>query len=213
MDDIISKIKRYKIFAVIRSLTPEKLLPTVKALSDGGIKLLEITFDQSGKVSFNETADMIKQAAVALGSNAIVGAGTVLSAEQARLACEAGAEVIVSPCLVSEVVDTTLKLGKISIPGAFSPTEIQAAHAMGAHFVKVFPADTLGTGYIKSVLKPLSHISVIATGGVDLNNAKAILDAGCAGIGIGGVLVDNKLIDSGEFDKITQKAKEFAALI
>lgn len=213
MDQIIQKIKRYKLFAVIRSLAPDKLLPTVSALCDGGVKLIELTFDHSNKISEKETADMIMAAAKAFSDTAVIGAGTVLSSHEAQVACEAGAQFIVSPCLIPEVVKQTLSLGRVSIPGAFSPTEILAANNLGAHFVKIFPADSLGIDYIKSVLKPLCHIPCIATGGIDLHNAKAILDTGCCGIGVGSVLADNKLIENNEFDKLTTKAKEFADII
>lgn len=213
MENLTDFIKSHKIIAIVRGVAPEKVMPVLKAIYDGGIKLMEITFDQTEKIPFKDTAKAIEEACSYFAGKAHIGAGTVITPEQVDIACKAGAEYIISPGLVPQVVSRTLECGRVAIPGAFSPSEIILAHNLGAQFVKVFPADTLGVPYIKSVLKPLSHIDCIATGGVDLSNARQFLDAGCAGLGIGGVLADNRLIENGEFYKITEKSRAFSEIV
>jgi 2-dehydro-3-deoxyphosphogluconate aldolase/(4S)-4-hydroxy-2-oxoglutarate aldolase len=142
-----------------------------------------------------------------------VGAGTVTSVELAELAHSAGAKFIISPDSNPAVIRRTKELGMVSLPGALTPSEAMIAHNAGADFVKLFPISDLGVGYVKAVRAPLSHIDFMAVGGVNTDNLKSFLDAGCVGAGIGGCLVNKKWVEAGEFDKITQVAEEMVKII
>lgn len=214
MEDIIKeKIFENKIIAIIRGVSKDNILQTVEALLNGGINLLEVTYNQGSQDKIEETLQCIQMIKKKYKGDVFLGAGTVLTVEQVHKAIEAGAEYIISPNTDVKVIRETKKLGKISIPGAFTPSEMVIAYNAGADFVKLFPAGLLGIEYIKAVRGPLSHIPVLAVGGVDVNNIKEFIKAGAAGAGIGGNLVNKKIIQAGEFDKITQLAKEYVAKI
>jgi len=146
-----------------------------------------------------------------LGDEMFFGAGTVTSLKMLELAINAGAAFIVSPDTNEAVIRATVAAGLVSMPGAMTPTEIVTAHGCGADFVKVFPTSSLGAGYIKAVCAPLNHIRMLAVGGVNENNIGEFLAAGAVGAGIGGNLVNKKWIAAGEFDKITELAKQYVA--
>ena len=137
-----------------------------------------------------------------------VGAGTVLTLEQVDIAAKAGAEYIISPDVNEAVIRHTIEMGLVSMPGALTPSEVMAAHRYGADFVKLFPAGNMGASYIKAVRAPISHVKLLAVGGVSAENAKAFITAGCVGVGVGGNLVNKEWIERGEFEKITQAARE-----
>ena len=205
----IADINRYKIIAIVRGVTGEALVETAEALYEGGIRLLEITFDQTGKISATETAEMIAELCRRFAGRMRIGAGTVMTAEQARIAFEAGAEYMISPDTSREVIEETIRLGAVSIPGALTPTEVATAHAYGADFVKLFPAGDLGLSYIKSIRAPLAHIPMLAVGGVNEKNLGEFLSAGLSGVGIGSNIVNKKLIDNGDFAALTALAKQY----
>ena len=129
------------------------------------------------------------------------------------IARDAGAKYIISPNTDEKVIKKTNECGMVSIPGALTPTEIQYAHACGADFVKLFPADNLGIGYIKAVLAPLSHIKLLAVGGVNENNLKDFLNVGVKGVGIGSNITKKELIKQGQYDEITKLAKKYTIQI
>ncbi len=137
-----------------------------------------------------------------------MGAGTVLTPRQVEIACENGAQFIVSPNASADVIRRTVELGLISIPGAMTPTEILMAYDAGAHFVKLFPAAALGIPYLKSIRSPINHVGLIATGGIGAENLPQFLNAGCVGAGIGGSLCDRKLIASGQGEAVTSLARQ-----
>jgi 2-dehydro-3-deoxyphosphogluconate aldolase/(4S)-4-hydroxy-2-oxoglutarate aldolase len=133
-----------------------------------------------------------------------------MTVEQVRMAAEAGAEYMISPNVDEDVIKETKRLGKLSIPGAMTPSEIAAAYKMGADIIKLFPANEVGLSYIKAIKAPLKHIPLMATGGVRPANAMDYLNAGSAALGVGGDLVNKQWIAAGEFDKIGQAARDFA---
>ena len=136
-----------------------------------------------------------------------------MTAEQVQAAKGAGASFIISPNVSRAVIEKTVALDMVSMPGAMTPTEIADAHDYGADLVKVFPASILGAAYVKAVRAPLEHIPLIAVGGIDSGNVAGFAKAGCCGFGIGGSLVSKKMIQSGNYDALTQTAKDiFAAL-
>ncbi|HWQ80085.1 MAG TPA: bifunctional 4-hydroxy-2-oxoglutarate aldolase/2-dehydro-3-deoxy-phosphogluconate aldolase [Anaerovoracaceae bacterium] len=208
MDPIIAKLKEKKIIAIVRGLPGEKIIKTAKALREGGIGFIEVTFNQSSPSCLEDTYEAIRSISESI-PDICAGAGTVVSVEQAEAAWRAGANYIISPDFNEAVVAKTLELGMLSMPGAFSPTEIAKAYAAGATFVKVFPASNLGPDYIKAVRAPLSHIPLLAVGGISDSNMEQFYKAGAAGFGIGGSLVDKKLIDAGNFEAVTEIAKRY----
>ena len=202
-------IYEHKIVAIARRVKPEDMVNTAKALYEGGIRSLEITFDQASKTCIADTAASISQVKEALGDKMCVGAGTVMTVEQAEAAKEAGADFALAPDTNVDVIRKINELGMVSVPGALSPTEIATAYHAGATIVKLFPADTLGLSYVKAVRGPISHVPLMAVGGVSLDNFKDFLESGFTSVGIGSNIVRNDLIEKGEFEKIRELAKVY----
>ena len=211
--EILSAIEQHKIIAIVRGVESSKCMKVAEALYQGGIRLIEITYNQSSPESWANTAAAIKEVAEAFGGRMYVGAGTVTSTRLVALTAEAGGRFIISPNTNVDVIHETKRLGLVSIPGAMTPSEILTAHEAGADFVKLFPASELGIGYLKAIRAPISHVRLIATGGIGENNARAFLDAGAAGLGVGGSLANKKVIENGEFEKLTQAAEALIAAI
>lgn len=207
-EDVIRKIEEKKLIAIIRGLDTRSAVKTAGALAKGGVALIEVTFDQKHPETFSETAESIRQIKASL-SDVFVGAGTVLSLKQVDLAKDAGAEFIISPDADEAVIKHTVKNGLVSIPGAYTATEIKKAHEAGADFVKLFPCVGDARAVIKALTAPLSHIRLLAVGGVDADNCADFLRAGAVGVGVGGSLVKKDWIQDGAFDKITDLAKTF----
>jgi 2-dehydro-3-deoxyphosphogluconate aldolase/(4S)-4-hydroxy-2-oxoglutarate aldolase len=148
------------------------------------------------------------------GDRLLLGAGTVLDAQQCTAAIEAGAEFVVSPSLHREVISRTKELGKVSIPGALTPTEVVTAWNAGADFVKIFPCSAMGgASYLKALNAPLPHIPLIPTGGVTVQTASQYLKAGAAVLGVGSDLVNGTALAQGKPDVITEMAKEYLEII
>ena len=206
---IIEAIEKNKIIAIIRGLDKQNCVRTAEALYHGGIKLVEVTFNQKETQKVGQTLDAIRAIRQTLDKRVWVGAGTVTSPELARLAKEAGAAFIISPDANADVIRVTGELGMVSIPGALTATEVLAAHRAGADFVKLFPAASLGTGYLKALRSPINHVKFLAVGGIDQSNLKDFLQAGAYGLGVGGCLVKQQWIEEGNFQGITELAKEF----
>ncbi len=204
-------IRERKIIAIVRGLKPDLLLKLAEALYKGGIGLIEVTFAQNAPDTWGETASGIKSIREEFGGEVLSGAGTVMSLEQLKMADGAGAKYIISPNADSAVIKRTKELGLVSIPGAFTATEIAAAYSDGADFVKVFPADGVGPAYIKALRAPLSHIPLMAVGGVNERTIADFLKAGCVGVGVGGCLVRKDLIAEGKFSEITDLARLYVA--
>ena len=206
---VIQKILDEKLIVIVRGMQEEKILPLTEALLNGGVRLMEITYNLSMPDNHRATAQAIKAVADRFKEDMYIGAGTVASPTLAEMAKEAGALYIVSPNTDADVIRRTVELDMVSIPGALTPGECLTAHNAGADFIKLFPAGEMGAGYLKAIKAPLSHLRFIATGGIDLNNIPDFLKAGAAGFGVGGNLVDKTLIEAGEFDKITELAKRY----
>jgi len=213
-EEIIRKIEEEKIIAIIRGIGDTELcLRLSEALIKGGIKLIEVTFDQSAPDRFSDTSNAISAIDRAFGNDVCIGAGTVLTPQLAEMAGGAGAKYIISPDVSDAVIEKTRELGLVSIPGAMTPSEITHAIRVGADIIKLFPAGVLGAAYVKSIKAPLNHIKLLATGGVDASNVSELQKAGCIGFGIGGNLVNKDYIKEGRFDKITEAAREILSAI
>ncbi len=207
--NLIPYILKHKAIVIIRKVYGDSLVKLADALAKGGIKLMEITFDQADPDCIQKTCEAISMLSEKLGDDMTFGAGTVLSTEQVDAAQSAGAQFIISPNVSLPVIAHTKELGLVSIPGAMTPSEMVSAHEAGADFVKVFPVSDLGTKYIKSVMAPINHIRFVATGGVNEQNFKEYLNLGFVGAGIGGRLTERKLIEAGNFEEFTLRAKAF----
>lgn len=204
---VLEWIRTYKIITIIRGIQTEKILKTVQALYDGGIRLLEITFDQNSSRCVEDTALAIERICDAFGDKVCVGGGTVLNKEQVDAAGRAGAQFILSPNTDPEVIGYARDLGLATIPGALTPSEVVKAYCSGADFVKLFPAEILGIPYMKSIFSPLNHIPMIAVGGINEKNMNEFLSIGFKGVGVGSNMVRQSLIEAGRYDEITRFAK------
>ncbi len=208
-EQIIQSVLDNKLIAIVRGVYGEDCIRLAEALCAGGIKLLEVTFDQSNEALWEKTADTIRMLNRQLGDQMTFGAGTVTSVELVSIAKEAGAQFIVSPDCDAAVIRATVEAGMVSMPGALTPTEVLQAHKAGADFVKLFPAGNLGPGYLKSVAAPINHVKLLAVGGVNEKNVAEFLKAGAVGAGVGGNLVNKTWIAEGKFQEITALAKTF----
>ena len=210
---VIEAVEKEKIIVIVRGVEREKLIPLAKAMYDGGIRLIEVTFDASGKISDSETAENIKMLSEYFDGKMTVGAGTVLSTEQVELVAKSGGKFIISPDTNADVIRKTVDLGLVSMPGALTPTEIMTAHRSGADFVKLFPVSNLGSGYVKAVSAPISSVKFLAVGGIDLSNVKEYLKAGVWGFGIGSNIVDKVLLKNGDYKGITELAERYVSAV
>lgn len=212
-EKVLQQIAEKKIIAIVRGIEPEKILKLAQALLDGGINMIEVTFNQRNPERFSDTTTAIAAIVQHFGDQILVGAGTVMTPEQVQMAADAGAKYIISPDTNVEVIKKTRELNLVSLPGAFTPTEMVLAHNCGADYVKAFPAGNFGPEYIKAVKAPLSHIKLLGVGGINAQNIPAFLKAGCEGFGIGGNLVNKTWIDNEEFEKITECAREYCRAV
>lgn len=202
-----------KIIAIVRGLSPSPMLKLADALAAGGIDLMEVTFRQAEPETWQEMADAIRALCSHTQGRMLIGAGTVLNEEQLQLAADAGAAYIITPNTNPELIARVKRMGLAAFPGALTPTEVETAYKAGADAVKVFPAGDLGPSYIKAIRAPLSHIPLMAVGGIDEKNAAQFLAAGCCGIGVGGNLVNKEWIAAGEWFKITALAAEYRKVV
>lgn len=206
--EIVETIRDIGIIPVVRAQSADEAMVAIDAIREGGIPLLEITMTVPGAVG------VIKQVSQRYGAEALVGAGTVLDGETARVCILAGAQFIVSPSLDLETIAVCRRYGVPVMPGALTPTEVVQAWSAGADFVKVFPAGALGgASYIKSLKAPLPQIELVPTGGVSLKTAGDFIKAGASALGVGADLVDVKAIREGQQLVITERAREFVRIV
>ena len=207
-DTVINEVKKHKIIAIVRGMDKEKTVKIAKALYEGGIRFVEVTFNQKNPEKFYETADCIRAIREEMGDKMFVGAGTVTSVELVDMAAQAGALYIISPDMDEAVIKHTRELGLVSMPGAYTATEAKKAYNAGADFVKLFPCIGDAPAYVKALCAPFNHIPFLAVGGVDADNAADFIKAGAVGVGVGSSLVNKAWVAAGEFEKITAEAKK-----
>lgn len=212
-EKVIEAIQKEKLIVIVRGVESEKLLPLAQAMYDGGIRLLEVTYSANQKVTDEQTADNIKMLAEHFENKMFIGAGTVLTEKQVELTKNAGGKFIISPDTYENVIKKTRELEMVSIPGALTPTEVQAAHRAGADFIKLFPITRLGVDYIKAVSAPLSHISFLAVGGINENNMADYLKAGVKGFGVSSNIIDKNMLEANDYKGITGLAKKYVSVI
>ena len=199
-------ILHHKIVAILRGLNAADVIKVATALHEGGINIIEVTLNS------NDALSLIKKLSYTFENKILVGAGTVLTAKDARSAIDSGARFLISPTLDVDVIKTAKDNSVVSIPGAYTPTEIFTAYKNGADIIKIFPAQS--PDYVKHILAPLNQIPVMPTGGVGINNIEAYAKAGASAFGIGSSLVNNKEKANESYLKnLTAKAKRFVEAI
>lgn len=203
--ELVAEIEKLGVVAIIRMPDPAALRAVVDALAEGGVRALEVT------MTVPRAIELIAEIAPTLPSDFLFGAGTLLDAETVRRAVGAGAQFIVSPVFRREVVEAAHSEGVPVMPGCLSPTEILDAWDMGADIIKVFPATSVGPGYIKDVRGPLPHVKLMPTGGVSIDNVGDWLRAGAVAVGVGSAVVDTKAIAAKQFHVIADNARRMVA--
>ena len=208
IDDVIRRIEEVGIVPVVRAATVEEATRAVQAICAGGIPVVEITMTVPNAVS------VIREVAKQHGDQVLIGAGTVITAEQAESCLRAGAEFLVSPGLSAPVLSVARAAAKLAIPGALTPTELMNAHDHGARLVKIFPCGNVGgPKYLRSLKAPFPKAELIPTGGVNAANAAEFIAAGAFALGVGADLVDATALREGNLEKITAAAQELVQAV
>lgn len=205
--NIIQRLLEPGLVAILRAESSAQFLQVARALLAGGVRAMEVTMTTPNAL------ESISEISGELGEEMLIGVGSVIDAETCRSAIIAGAEFVVSPVTKAEVIRVCNRYGKPVASGAFTPTEALLAHELGSDFVKLFPADSVGPGYIKNLLAPLPMLKIIPTGGVTPETAGAFLAAGCVALGAGSSLVSKEALKKGDWGAITGTAKRFVAAI
>jgi len=195
------------IVAILRAPSSEQLTNVAKALFEGGIDVIEVTF------TVPDALEILAALKKELGNRVLLGAGTVLDPETARAALLAGAEFIVSPSLNPDVIRLCKRYDKLVMPGAFTPTEILAAWEAGAGIVKVFPSDAVGPSYLKALKGPFPQIRLMPTGGVNLQTLPEFIKAGACAVGVGSSLVEPQAIRDGKWERLRELAAQYLQVL
>jgi 2-dehydro-3-deoxyphosphogluconate aldolase / (4S)-4-hydroxy-2-oxoglutarate aldolase len=205
--DALKHILQYKLVAIIRGPQPEDVLRIAEALYQGGVKTLEVTMNSPGAL------EVIEQLSETMKEKLLLGAGTVLTIEELETSVKAGARFIISPNVDVEIIKRTKQIGAISIPGAYTATEIVLAHKAGADIVKVFPA-AANAAYMKDLRGPLPHIPLMPTGGITIENIGEFKKAGAVAYGIGSALVGaGQEVTEEYLNQLTIKAKQMVDVV
>jgi 2-dehydro-3-deoxyphosphogluconate aldolase/(4S)-4-hydroxy-2-oxoglutarate aldolase len=201
-------IERIGIMPVLRARSAAEGHALVEALVAGGITVIEVTMTVPGAV------ELLRELKREYGDGLLLGSGTVTDAEQAATTIDAGAEFVVSPSFHPDVVAKTKELGKVSIPGALTPTEVITAWRAGADYVKIFPCSAVGgASYLKALLAPFPELRLIPTGGVTLATAADFLKAGARALGVGTDLVNPRAIEEGKAETVTATARAYLEIV
>ena len=201
--DLVRRLLDPGVIAILRADNSEKLVEAAKALVAGGVNAVEVTMTTPSALK------VIRETRAALDGQILMGVGSVLDAETARQALLEGAQFVVTPVVRPDVIEMCRRYGVPIATGAMTPTEALTAHELGSDFVKIFPAENLGPGYVRSILAPLPMLQIIPTGGVTPQNIPDYFAAGCVAIGAGSTLVQREALESGAWDRVTARAAEF----
>ena len=195
-EQILALLENPGVIAVVRAKSAEQVVPLTETLIEAGFRAVEITMTTPNAL------DGIRQAAARFSKIASIGVGTVLNAETARRALDAGAEFIVSPITKPEIAQVAGAAARPVMLGAYTPSEAQLAFEAGTDYVKLFPADTLGPGYIKALRAPLPHLRIVPTGGVTLDNIFDFFAAGCPAVGLGSSLISKSVLEKNDWESL-----------
>lgn len=210
-EEIVKAVHEGRIIAIIRGFAPETCLKLAEAYAEGGIRLVEVTFNQKAPETWKDTAAAIAAIRKRFEGAVRAGAGTVLTEEQLAMCEDAGGEYMITPNVNVALIRKCVGKGLVAMPGALTPSEAVDAWDAGASFVKIFPAGSLGPGYVKAVRAPLSHIPFLAVGGISPDNVADFMRAGCVGAGVGGNLTNKEWIAEGAWDRISAVARQLVA--
>lgn len=199
--EILQQLIDGGVVAVIRLADAKKLQKVIKAIAKGGVRAIEITMTVPNAV------EMIREMARAPSADILLGAGTVTDRQTAAKVIEAGAKFVVGPILDLQIIKECHERDTVVIPGCYTPTEIFTAWNAGADIVKIFPATSLGPGFVKDLRGPFPDIRVMPTGGVSIDNVGEWIKAGAVAVGVGSDLLDKKAIEAGQFDALTERAR------
>jgi 2-dehydro-3-deoxyphosphogluconate aldolase/(4S)-4-hydroxy-2-oxoglutarate aldolase len=199
----LNLIRETRIIAIMRAKSSAQLIAAAEAIQAGGVRVIEVTMTTPGALS------VIEAARKKFGEAVLFGAGSVLDSETARAAILAGADFIVAPSFDARVVELCSRYSVPVMPGCYTPTEIITAWQAGADMIKLFPADFGGAGFLKAVLAPFPQIEIIPVGGVTLDTAAAFIKSGAVALGVGSSLINQELLDQGDFEELTRRAKAF----
>lgn len=213
MHAFVKEFSERKIIVICRGIAEEEIGKVATALYDGGIRFMEVPFNQADPGSFAATARKIKAVKEALGGKMHVGAGTVVTMEQFEIAKQAGAEIIVSPTLEEDVIAATKAAGLISMPGCATPSEMTKAYKLGADLIKLFPASLVNLKVIKEIRVPLNHLPLVCFGGVSADNIQEVLATGVVGVGVASSVLDKQALENKDYGKITALAKALTGQI
>ena len=206
--EVLSQLTSAGLVPVIRAESADVALKIVDALVAGGIRTLEIT------MTVPDAIGAIGRVADAFGNSVLLGAGTVTSRELAEGSLDAGAEFLVTPCVVPDVIAVAKARGVAVLPGAITPTEVFTAWSLGGDIIKIFPASNLGgASYLKALKGPFPQIPLCPTGGVNLQTIGDFVKAGASAVGVGGELVSKAAIDKGDFAQITELARQYVTAL
>jgi 2-dehydro-3-deoxyphosphogluconate aldolase/(4S)-4-hydroxy-2-oxoglutarate aldolase len=205
--EIIQLLTDPGVIAVVRAPSAKQVLPLSEALIAGGVIAIEITMTTPNAL------EMIREAVRKIGSRGVIGVGTVLDAQTCRAAIAAGAEFVVSPIMRPALVEPCHQADKPIMLGAYTPTEAQLAHEAGADFIKIFPSDGLGPGYIKALRAPLPHLRIVPTGIARESDITEFIKAGCVGVGLGSLLVSPAILREADWGELTRLARKFVAAV
>jgi 2-dehydro-3-deoxyphosphogluconate aldolase / (4S)-4-hydroxy-2-oxoglutarate aldolase len=207
-ETIQQTIERAGLIPVLRARSAAQAHAVVKAMMAGGVTVVEVTMTVPGAV------DLLKELKREFADQLLLGAGTVTTASEVEATVAAGAQFIVSPSFHQEVIARTREMGKVSIPGALTPTEVITAWRAGADYVKIFPCSAVGgASYLKALLAPFPELKLIPTGGVTLQTAESFLLAGARALGVGSDLVNLAAIDEGRPETITEMARGYLEVL
>jgi 2-dehydro-3-deoxyphosphogluconate aldolase/(4S)-4-hydroxy-2-oxoglutarate aldolase len=204
---VLEGILECGIAAVVRAESADLAFKAIEAALAGGVNVIEVTFTVPGALG------IIRQLATQMTDDVILGAGTVLDPDTAVNAIGAGARFIVSPSTNLKTIEAAKSKGAAVFPGALTPTEVITAWQAGGDIIKIFPANVVGPSYFKDLHGPFPDIPLMPTGGVDLTTARTWLEHGAVCLGVGGALIDKKLMKEGNFAEITSRAKRFREII
>lgn len=201
--DKIELIRATGVIAIMRAKSSQQLIAACEAIKSGGVQVIEVTMTTPGAL------DVIREAKQKYPEGVLFGAGTVLDAETARLAIIAGADFIVAPTLNYKMIELCNRYSIPVIPGCYTPSEMLSAWEAGASMLKLFPASVGGPELVKAILAPLPQLEIVPVGGVDLSTATAFIRSGAVALGVGSSLLDNQLLESGDFTELTRRAAAF----
>ncbi len=205
MNETLERLRQAAVIAVLRTPDAGSAVRAARALADGGVRAIELTFTTPG------AEDAVRRARAELGDEVLVGAGTIRDRAQLEAALAAGAEFLVTPHLDLVLLAAMVATGRLVLPGTLTPSEVAAALDGGAEAVKLFPASAVGPSYIKALRGPFPDVQVVPTGGIGADDVRTWLDAGALAVGAGGDLCPAALVAEGRWDELTATAERYLA--